>query len=161
MIKKSFFYILTVPFVFLLQIFFTRALSIGGIFPNLFLLVTAFLGLRFGSLKGTCVGFTLGLLADGITVSLFGSQAFALTLVGYFVGTLKGKIDEERPLAQIGMTLVLSLVYAGILYLLEILFGEAVRRYDWSTSIYQSFYTAAMAPVAFASLILWRHLFEN
>ncbi len=160
MIRKILFFIATVIFVFLIQMLCTRIGSIGGVFPNLFLLATTFFALRLGPLSGECLGFVFGIISDGIAISLFGSHTFALTLTGYTIGHLKGKIDEERPLAQIIMVLCVSLIIAGILFALESLFGGVTERYHLSISIGQSLYTALSAPIGFPLLNLWKRFFD-
>jgi rod shape-determining protein MreD len=60
--------------------------AIGDIKPDLFLLLVSYLSLRGGEIKGTIMGFSLGLLEDSFSLSPLGFKAFGFSLVGFLLG---------------------------------------------------------------------------
>jgi rod shape-determining protein MreD len=157
--KRSLFWILTVLLGFIFQVTFADLISIYGIFPNLLLLGTIFFAICGGPIVGEWAGFCWGLLSDVASISIFGSQTFMLTLVGYIAGRLKGKIDEDKSAAQMSVVLFMSVFYILGLLFLETLFGGSVQRFKARTSYFQPIYSTLVCPLAFWILLKWRSLF--
>ena len=157
--KQGLFWVLTVLLGFILQVSFTDVISIYGIFPNLLLLSTIFFAMRGGPVVGEWAGFAWGLLSDVASISLFGSQTFMLTLIGYAAGRLQGKIDEDRPAAQMTIVLLMSILYVLGLMFFESLFSGSARRFMVKPSFFQLAYSTLISPVAFWILLRWCALF--
>ena len=153
--KKIFFWISTVLAGFIFQMFFSDVFSISGIAPNFLLLGTIFCGINFGPVAGEWTGFVWGLFADVASISIFGSQTFMLTLIGYLMGRLQGKIDEEKPVAQLGLVLVMSFFFVLGLFALENFFGGASQRFRLQNIIFQPIYSALISPILFWLLVRW------
>jgi rod shape-determining protein MreD len=149
------FYLLTLVGGYLLQIFLAPAITIVGVTPNLLLIATIFFGLRQGVMAGIWMGFAWGLLADVASLSMFGSQTFMLTLVGYLCGQISGKIDEEKPIAQMALTFFMFLLYVLGLFILGIIFFETGRRMNSPISILQPIYGAVISPIVFWGFTVW------
>src|SRR5437870_2943939 len=131
---KRYFWILTILILFILQVTFSELVSVKGVFPNLLLLATVFSGLQLGPVSGEWTGFIWGLLSDVASISVFGSQTFMLTLVGYIAGRLQGKIDEEKTVAQMVLVFLTSILYVLGLMFFELLFQGSTQRFKVSTS---------------------------
>lgn len=109
------FYLLTIALGFLLQIVFGHYLSIFGIGPNFLLLLVLAFGFALGPVVGESMGFVWGLLSDVAGVSLFGLNAFLLTLFGYAAGKLRRRIDSERTAPQVVMACLSTVLATGIM----------------------------------------------
>lgn len=83
--------------------------SIGGITPDLPLIMTALIALRRGPETGCLVGFASGLLQDAVSGGLLGVQALSRALAGFAMGLLPGKLWVGHPLVQIPGLLLLTI----------------------------------------------------
>lgn len=89
--------------------------------PNFLLLLVIYFALLKSPVVGVSIGFSAGFIADIFSLSPFGAQAFLFTLVGYFVGLQRGKIAENNYVAQVFVSLIMSLLYLiGFFLLLQI-----------------------------------------
>src|SRR5881409_665798 len=76
--------------------------SIGGVMPDLPLIMTALVALRRGPETGCLVGFASGLFQDAASGSLLGVQALSRGLAGFAVGLLPGRFCRASPRADPG-----------------------------------------------------------
>jgi rod shape-determining protein MreD len=61
-------------------------MAIGGVTPDLILILLVYFTLRLGQLHGTILGFVYGFLLDLITGNIFGSAMIAKTISGFITG---------------------------------------------------------------------------
>ncbi|MDH7577195.1 MAG: rod shape-determining protein MreD [Bacillota bacterium] len=83
--------------------------QVGGVIPNLLLVLIIFTALYYGSGVGGAVGFTVGLIQDLLVGRYFGLLALSGLVTGYLTGYLEGKVYKENPLVP------LLLVFSGSL----------------------------------------------
>lgn len=160
-IKQKIFWPCTFLLLLVLQGTLFCWIRIVGAVPNLLLLAIAFFALRRGPFIGEWLGFFLGLAADALSISLFGSQTFMYTLIGYGMGQLQGKIVAEKLLAQVTIILAVSALNLTGLVLLELLFVGTGQRFSVQTSLLNPIYSAAVAPPVFFFLERWQSLFYS
>lgn len=160
--RKFLFWFLTIPVCFVFQIVFSTALSVYGVFPNLLLLAVIFFAVHYGALSGAIIGFVWGLFADSSSICIFGSQTFMFTLIGYFSGKLRRKIDEEQLVAQMGLVLLMSIVYVLGLIFFESFFMDSSEtgRLKSGILIFQPVYSTVISPLVFWILAWWDSLFH-
>ena len=158
---QNIFWILTVLLVFILQVTIAGPISILGASPNFFLLSTVFFAIRGGPVVGEVLGFVWGMLSDVTSISLFGSQTFMLTLVGYLVGRLERKVDEENTSAQMVLVLLMSLLNLSGLLFLETLFGGVTQRFRDKSAALVPLYSTFLSPVLFWALLQWSLFFRR
>jgi len=95
--------------------------SIGGVSPDLPLILTALIALRRGPETGCLVGFASGLFQDAASGGLLGVQALSRALAGFGMGLLPGRLWVGHPLVQIPglmlLTIAEGLVRFGLLQL--------------------------------------------
>lgn len=127
--------------------------AIGGIRPDLPLVVTVLLGLWRGPLVGTLAGFFVGLAQDLTNPAFLGLNALVKSLLGYAVGSLRAHFDAHSPAAHAALlgaaVLAHDLVYLTIftrLALSELFLGLALR------SVPTALYTAVVGTWALAVL---------
>src|SRR5262249_24500541 len=96
------------------------ALSVGGVPPDLPLIVTVFLAIRKGPVTGCLAGFGAGLLQDMAGGGLIGIQALTKALAGFSMGLLVGRLWVASPLIQVPALVLLTLVEGlGRFFLLQ------------------------------------------
>lgn len=87
--------------------------GIGGITPDVPLILTVLIALRYGSESGCLAGFVAGLLQDAAGGGLVGVQALTKGLAGFSMGLLVGRFWVSNPLVQVP-GLVLLTVAEGL-----------------------------------------------
>jgi rod shape-determining protein MreD len=109
-------------------------LRIGGVVPDLGLLVALAVAIRLGPVEGALVGFACGVGTDLFVQTPLGLTALCNSVVAYAAGTLwTGLIHPPRwaaPWAGLLGGLVSGLLFIGI----GIIFGVDVLR-DWSSVV--------------------------
>ena len=94
------------------------ALSVGGITPDLPLVVTVFVALQRGPGAGCLAGFVAGFLQDMAGGGLIGVQALTKALAGFTMGLLVGRFWVSNPLVQVPGLVLLTVVEGLARYLL-------------------------------------------
>jgi len=89
-------------------------LGIGGVVPDLPLVLVVLLALRLGPETGCAVGFALGLLQDAIVGGPLGLQALSKAVVGFATGDLPRWWLVTNPVVPV-TTVVLATVADGAL----------------------------------------------
>src|SRR6266700_5672035 len=123
--------------------------SIGGVMPDLPLILTALVALRRGPETGCLVGFASGLFQDAASGSLLGVQALSRGLAGFAMGLLPGRLWVGHPLVQIPGLLLLTvtegLLRFGLLQLFHFpaSFGELLLHVILPQALYNGFMAAA------------------
>jgi len=92
-------------------------IAIGGIRPDLTVLLVVLAGLRGGPVTGTLVGFCLGLFQDLLVPETLGMNALAKAIVGWQAGKLSGQLALDGPPLYLGLITAAVLVH-DFVYLL-------------------------------------------
>jgi rod shape-determining protein MreD len=92
----------------LLQVLLISRVSVLGVTADLFLILTVIVGFNKGSLKGAIFGFFAGLAAGIAFFEVLGLRAFALVLVGYFVGVFYERFTTASIWAILALAAVAS-----------------------------------------------------
>jgi len=95
--------------------------GVGGIVPDVPVVLTVLLALRYGSEAGCLTGFALGLAQDAVAGGPLGLHALSKALLGFIAGDLPRWVLVTRPAIPIGIailaTVVDGLVRFGLLQL--------------------------------------------
>jgi rod shape-determining protein MreD len=98
-------------------------LGVGGARPSLMLIISVFFGLQDGPLAGAVVGFACGLVEDSLSSGPMGVNALARTLLGFIVGSIRGRIFRDTLWYRISVLFLASLLGQtmpfAILYVLD------------------------------------------
>jgi rod shape-determining protein MreD len=94
------------------------ALSLGGITPDVPLVVTVFVALQRGPGTGCLAGFVAGFLQDMAGGGLIGVQALTKALAGFGMGLLVGRFWVSSPLVQVPGLVLLTVAEGLARYLL-------------------------------------------
>src|SRR5437762_8030080 len=126
------------------------ALGIGGVTPDLPLIVVVLLALRRGPEFGCAAGFVAGLLQDAATGGLLGVQALTKAVVGFAIGAAGSRLRVSQPLVQVPGLVLLSLLEGlarfGLLQLFHFPapFGELMTYVVLPQALYNGFLGAAL-----------------
>ncbi len=101
---------------FLLQSTLFTQFSIGGIAPNLLVIVTVSLGFLLGKKSGIAVGFVCGLMVDIFFGSILGLYTLIYMYVGYANGLFKKIIFPEDIKLPLGLIIGSDFCYNIICY---------------------------------------------
>lgn len=88
--------------------------SVGGVRPDLFLLLVFFLSPRVNPEVATIQGFVIGLCQDALSGGPLGLRAFTYTFLGFVTAWLSHDLYTEKPLAQFWLLLA-GAAGAGVL----------------------------------------------
>ncbi len=108
--------ILIIITAFILQSTVFRAISLGGIVPNLLIIITAAFGIMRGRKEGMLTGFFCGLLIDIFFGSVIGFYALVYMVIGYLNGIFQSLFypeDVKLPMILISLS---EVVYCFICY---------------------------------------------
>ena len=148
--KKSIFYAIVFVTGLFLQFTAAQYVSIRGVAPNAVLLMLIFLALLRGAEAGMMMGFLWGLSWDMYSVDLFGCHAFAFTCIGFVIGMLSRKWDEEKIISQMVLTLLTTIIYWFLIYFCYKIFNPEVFTFKLNyIVVLQPFYNMLLAPVVF------------
>lgn len=123
--------------------------SLGGISPQVLLLLTVAVAARQGALAAMCFGFAWGLFLDTLQAHLFGANAWALTLIGYGVGSARRQIDIGGVASQLVIIYVASV---GQFLLNGVLGAVFMRHFLWpgtAVVLLTPLFNCAIGPLVF------------
>lgn len=140
---------------FLLQSSLFPYLAIGGITPNLLLVLSASFGLIRGKKTGLLVGFFSGLLVDVFFGPFYGFNALMLLSAGYLCGHFHYIFYEEDVKLPMVIIVAADFFYGVAQYGVAFFFRGRfdVWHYLWSIIIPEVIYTL-LATVIFYQLFL-------
>lgn len=98
----------------LVQTVLLAPLSLGGIRPDLFLLLVFLVSQRTSPEAATLVGFLVGLFQDALSGSPLGLRAFTDSIMGFLAARLSHDMYTDKPLALFWLLLGGSAAAGGI-----------------------------------------------
>jgi rod shape-determining protein MreD len=108
--------ILIIIIAFILQSTVFRTISLGGIVPNLLIIIPSAFGIMRGRKEGMLTGFVCGLLIDIFFGSIIGFYALVYMVIGYLNGIFQSLFypeDVKLPMILISLS---EVVYCCICY---------------------------------------------
>jgi len=112
---------------FILQSTILQNLSILGVIPNTTLIIVVSIALLKGKRTGSIVGLGAGLLQDIIFSPTIGANAFVYFFIGYLIGLSEQKVYKESLFIPFIFTLITTLAYHGVYYVLMYFLGVNIR----------------------------------
>lgn len=115
--KNLYIYLLFIP-ILLLQLTIIPYISFVDISPDFSLILLIYIALTRGQIKGTIVGFFLGLAIDLITGGMVGASAFSKTIAGFIAGYFfnENKIDINTNTLLFGLIIFISAFLDNIIF---------------------------------------------
>ena len=109
--------VLLILLFFVLQCSVFNSLAMGGIIPNLMIILTSSFGFMRGEKEGLLIGFSCGLLCD----IFFGSFLGFYAMVMMYIGFVNGKFSRIFYPEDIKLIIVSDISYGLICYILMFL----------------------------------------
>lgn len=128
---------------FLCQSTLFQYIKLGGVVPNLLLIVTMSFGLMRGRREGLLVGFFSGLLIDIFFGSALGPYAFIYMTMGYANGFFHRIYYVEDVLLPMSMIAINDFIYNVIIYFLFFMLQNKLHfsEYLWQIILPEMIYT--------------------
>ena len=143
-------FILFMVTLFFVHLLFYQYISVGEIFPDLFLVMTVYAGLIWGPEGGSLVGFFAGIAQDSFSFTYFGLHALAKVLVGFVIGKVRHSFFSGKPTVQTVILLTAKIAHDAVFY--GIFFARTNESF-WHQLLFVSapsaFYTAALGVLLF------------
>ena len=151
MIKNYWKIILVMLAGLILQVIFNEYLPVFNVGPQILMITVIYFAFIYGSTFSEIYGFICGLLIDTFSISLFGINSLALTIIGYGFGWVSHKIDESQGLVQLLFTLIASCFYILVIYL-AFLFSGSGKEITLPVLFVVPVYNMFLTPVIFIIL---------
>lgn len=112
---------------YLLQSTMIRILPMGGVAPNLLIILTSCFGFMRGKKEGMVIGFVSGLIMDVLFGNIIGFYALVYMIIGYLNGFFASIFYPED--IKLPMVLITSseLLYCFVVYFFRFLIQGKVR----------------------------------
>jgi rod shape-determining protein MreD len=112
--------------VCLLQTVIAPRLAIGGVQPDLFLILLFGLSVSIGPELAAAAGFLIGLYQDSLSGAPLGLNAFTLSLIGFLVSGLSEQVKTTQPAWRFALLCMAGLL-SGLITLLLLRFFHGSR----------------------------------
>lgn len=151
---RRLFIVLAFIVVLILQTTILPFLRIGGIMPDLLLVLVIFTALFYGSLAGGVVGFVVGLIQDLLGGHYLGLGALSFFLAGFLMGYLERRVNKDNLLVAFSLVLMGSFMASAFFLLGQGLLDMAALniRLFWRVLIPSALYNACLASLFFQPL---------
>jgi rod shape-determining protein MreD len=142
----------------LLQSTILKRIAIGGVKPDLALIVLVFVSMRRGSMVGQISGFATGFLEDVMNVSPLGFHSLLRTVMGFLYGLLSGNVFVDPFLMPIVLIVVATILKGILSGIVSALFGITASGFMTFTGRLwiEAGYNGVIAPFLFALLNLFK-----
>lgn len=132
----------------LLQITVLEMLRIGGVMPDLVLMLVVFAAFLRGKTEGAFWGFVAGLMKDVAAGSFFGLNALSLMTAGYLVGLAERRLYKDSIPVAMFVTWLAAVVSQLVHYLLLLYLGVDIPAGTAMRVIFSgALYTAILVPL--------------
>lgn len=115
-LRRTIVLLLCIFFIFVLQSVSVQAISLGGVVPNLILILVVSTAFFRGSTVGLLTGFLCGLLQDFLFGNVLGFYAMAYMCVGYFCGFAHKEFYDYNLKLPLTLIAAADLLYSFIVY---------------------------------------------
>ncbi len=155
-IKYSIFYLILISLSFVLQTTFFKAIAVGGVSPNLFIVVIISVSLLKGRLHASIVGVIIGMLCDSLYGSSFGFYSIIYMNVGFFNGYLYNHYYKDNIVLPLTLIALSSFIvnYAQFFFGFVFRGKLSLRPYFADIFLSEMFYTVLVGFV-FYHVLYW------
>jgi rod shape-determining protein MreD len=135
----------------LLQTTVLSYLVVGGVKPDILLVVFVILATQNGSMVSQIVGFVLGLAIDMVTSAPLGFHAFEFALAGYLFGLGSGNVyfDPLVMPALMGLLATVLTLVTGLTLNTVFLLGSPLSAFFHIGLVFQFLINVLLAPLVF------------
>lgn len=149
--------------LFLLQTCLFTNFSMGGIVPNLILMVTSIYGFMHGEKAGIITGFLLGIIYDISFGDVIGLHAIILTYIGFLNGQFYGIFYPEDIKLPIILTVSSDFTYGILCYIFTFLLRGRLNigYYLLHVILPEVLYTLILTIIIYPIIVLIYRAFEK
>ena len=119
--------VLLILIVYLIQSTMIRILPMGGVAPNLLIILTSCFGFMRGKKDGMFVGFLSGIIIDVLFGNLIGFYALIYMIIGYLNGFFASIFYPEDIKLPVVLITSSELVYCFLVYVFRFLIQGKIR----------------------------------
>ncbi len=155
--------LLMIYLAFILQCTLFKVLSLGGVSPNLLIILTAFFGFMCGKEEGMYAGFFAGLLMDVLYGNgIIGLYALIFVWIGYICGAFSRLFFPEDVVLPIFLTTAGDLLYGFISFLFLFLLRSRLDFFWYLLHIIlpEAVYTMIMTMILFKPVLFIEQALE-
>ena len=155
-LKLSFLSLVLLGGSVLLQSTVLRYVAIGGVKPDLSIVILVFIAIRSGNLHGQYAGFTVGIIEDFISLPPLGFYAFIRTAIGFLYGLLQGAFYIDSLFMPVLLIIAATIIKGLLGFLISAIFSiSASSIFFFGAKFWVEVgYNALIAPFCFALLNL-------
>ena len=148
---------------FLLQSTIFHSLSMGGIIPNLMIVLTSSYGFMRGRKSGLLIGFFSGLLMDIFFGDILGFYALVFMYIGYLNGVFKKMFYPEDIKLPIALIVGSDFLYNLIIYIIIFMLRGRFQFFYYMLNIIvpEMVYTIIVTCVLYPLLLVVERLLER
>ena len=110
-------------------------IAIFNVIPDLALCIVVFTAYVNGTMTGQVSGFFSGLFLDFLSAAPLGLNCLVRTLIGALAGVFKGAFFLDIIFMPVILCALATLIKAGLLLLLSLIFGTIVPVYSFITPV--------------------------
>jgi len=129
-------------------------IAVGGVMPDLCIIVLFAFAIKWGMMPGIWVGFFFGLSQDLYSPSIIGQNALAATIIGLFIGLFNERVMRTGPLAKVVVLLVAIIIHDAVFNVVTLLSGDGGAGFLFTTllvkTLPRALYTVAAGLALFA-----------
>lgn len=161
--KRKICLIILILIFYSLQGTFCKAISLGGISPDLLIIIPVCFGYFKGKREGMFAGVVSGLLFDLFYAEIYGFSMLAFTYAGYFAGMFSREYNERRIILPLILTGISEFLYEFMIYVGGFLIHNKLDIVFYTTKIIipSTIYTMIACLAVFRFLLLCNRLFEH
>ncbi len=126
-----------------------RFMSIDGVTPDLLLILVVWIAISNGQMSGVIAGFVIGLVMDGITGDVPGTNALSKTIAGFIAGYF---FNENKVYLTLGnypallITLLCAVIHNFVYYFFHVRYSDMTFSvFIYKLCIASAFYTTLFA----------------
>lgn len=145
---------LLILFALVLQSTLFSVFSIGGVKPDLSLIVLIFISYRKGHIAGQLTGFSVGLIEDFLSLAPLGFHSLVKTLIGFLYGYIQGRVVIDVIVIPVLFVSVATIMKLFLSWIVSLVFSiTAVKIYFFHlNTLIEITYNAVLTPVIFIVL---------
>lgn len=117
----------------IVQSTFAQLIAIHDIRPDILIIILTFYGIRFGQVRSTIIGFTVGLFQDLLSGGLLGRSSLTKSITGFVIG-FYGKKNKRVIRGAFFWALGISCIIHNIIFMFVDTFGTDVE--FWKMFVY-------------------------
>ena len=107
--------------IYFLQSNFFNWFTIAGVKPNIFVILSLFIGLFLGRKYGLCFGIIYGFFLDSLIGRNIGMSSVMLGIIGLIGGYIDKNFSKDSRVMIMSMVMVTTIIYEIGLYIIQII----------------------------------------